>query len=222
MIAGALAALLPLVWDQRLPGALAGVTVATALLLAWPDRLTPARAATAGGLLVAATLARPEAALVIPVVVAWTLLWPPARGRRPAAPAVAVASLAATVAVGLGLWAARVHADTGSWWPATATWPLAWRGPGGIVAAVLDVVALGLAFDELRWRGTTVRAAWMRNLPWLTVPVLALVVAVASGGDRNLWFALGPLVAVAAAASLSRHVSGPVRAVDDDRAPAPA
>lgn len=206
ILAGVVAAALPFVWDQRLPGALAGLAVVTALLLAWPDRLTGARAATAGGLLAVAALARPEALLVLPVAVVWIMVWPaPAPSGSTLARA---ATLLGTAVVGLGLWASRAEGAADGWWAAAATWPASvGTGPGAVARVALDVAAAALAVDELWFRRSGLGASWRRHLPWLAVPVLAAALAVVTVGDRNLWFIVGPLVAVGAAATITRRIA---------------
>ena len=203
LLAGALAAALPLVWDQRLPSALAGLLVVTALLLAWPDRLTVARAATAAVLLVGAALARPEALLVLPVVVAWVALWP---ARRPEAVPTLVALVGVAV-VALVLVAPALHDATGVWWPTVPGPAFVLDGPVGLVAALFCGVAALLALDELRWRAAEHRLSGSRHLPWLALPALALVVwLTAPVWHHDLSFVLGPLVAVGAAATLQRRL----------------
>ncbi|MBL8775654.1 MAG: hypothetical protein JNK12_06980 [Acidimicrobiales bacterium] len=201
LAAGAVAAALPLVWGLNLSGALAGLLVVTALLLAWPDRLTVARASTAGVVLVAAALARPEALLVLAVVIAWVAAWP---DRRPDA-ATTLAALVGWAAGALLLAAVALQDQTGVWWPARPGPALVLDGAAGAVALAITLVAVVLAADELRWRATTHRLSWGRHLPWLALPALAAVVGLlAPVWHRDLTFALGPLVAVAAAARLTR------------------
>lgn len=204
LLAGLVAAALPLVWEQRLPGALAGLLVGAALLLAWPDRVTTARAGVAGGLLALASFSRPEAALVLPVLAAWLALWPDPSDRRPRRNGCA--ALVVVSAAGLVLGAAAMHAETGDWLPGAAAAPLS----GGLrgLAHLVDLVALGLALDEARRRSRAGSLSWSRHLPWLAIPALALVVAMLSFGDHGLGFALGPLLAVGAATRLA----GPTRA----------
>lgn len=203
LIAGALAGALPLVWDQRLSGALAGLLVLTALLLAAPDRITTARAATAGAVLVAAALARPEALLVLPVVVAWLAVWP---GPRPDA-GVRLVTVLGVALVGMWLAATALHGQTGTWWPAIREPSLVIEGNLGLLAVLLTGAATLLAFDEVRWRWATHDLSVTRHLPWLALPGLALaVLVVAPVWHRDLSFAVGPLVAVGAAASLTRRL----------------
>ena len=202
-------------WGQRLPGALAGLLVVTALLLAWPDRLTVARASTAGVLLVGAALARPESLLALPVVIAWVAVWP---GRRPDA-AATLAALVGSTAVALFLATLALNDQTGSWWPAHPGPSLVLDGALGVVAMVLSAAAAALAADELRWRATTHRLSWSRHLPWLALPTLALLVWLSAPvWHRDLSFAIGPLVAAAAAARLTR----PPAAVRTEAAPVEA
>src|SRR5690606_10808125 len=137
----------PLVWDQRLPGALAGLLVGAALLLAWPDRATTARAGVAGGLLALASFSRPEAALVLPVLAVWLAVWPDPSDRRPRRNACA--ALLFVGGTGLVLGGAAVHAETGDWLPAGAA--SFSGGPRGL-AHVVDLAALALALDEARRR----------------------------------------------------------------------
>ena len=201
LAAGAISAALPLVWGQNLSGALAGLFVVTALLLAWPDRLTVARASIAGLVLVAAALARPEALLVLPVVIAWVAVWPASRPDT----AMTLAALVGWAAGALLLAALALHGQTGVWWPARPGPALVLDGAQGVGALTITLVAVLLAADELRWRATTHRLSWARHLPWLALPALAAVVGVlAPVVHRDLSFAVGPLVAVAAAARLTR------------------
>ncbi len=206
ILAGLVVAALPLVWAQPLPGALAGLTVVTALLLAWPDRLTAARAVTAGALLAVGTLARPEALIVLPVAVVWIIVWPaPVSSGTTLARAGTV--LGAAV-LGLWLWASGVDDAVDGWWSAAATWPATvGSGPGMVLRLAVDGVVVALAVDELWARRATLGESWRRHLPWLAVPVLAAGLAVVTVGDRNLWFVLGPLVAVGAAAAVSRRMA---------------
>lgn len=205
LVAGALAALLPLVWDQRLPGAVAGLLVLAAVLLAFPDRVTVARGAVAGGLLVAATLARPEAALVVPVLAAWLAVWRDAGPRRDRESALA--ALLVVALGGLLLSASAVHGATGDWVAGTAAAPLAPGGGAGVVLHLLDLVAVGLAVDEARRRRLAGALAPDRHLPWLLLPALAAVVGVVTLGDHGLAFVLGPLAAVGAATRLTGHAT---------------
>ncbi len=207
LLAGVVAALLPLVWDQRLPGALAGLLVLAAVLLAWPDRVTVARAGVAGALLVGAALARPEAALVVPVLAAWLVLWPGAGPRR-----ARESGLVALLVVALGgllLATLAVHGATGDWLVGTAAAPLWAADDLGPVAHLLDLVALGLALDEARRRREAGTLSVTRHLPWLVLPALAVLVGAASLGDHGLGFVLGPLVAVGAAARLTGDAPTP-------------
>lgn len=69
--AGVTATFLPSLWGQQLPEALAALGVVTAVLSVWPDRPAVTRAALGGSCLAMAALARPEAIVAVPVVVAW-------------------------------------------------------------------------------------------------------------------------------------------------------
>ena len=220
LLAGALTAVLPLVWDQRLPGAAAGLLVVAAVLLAWPDRVTVARAGVAGGLLVLAALARPEAALVVPVLAAWLALWPEAGNRR--SRESGLAALLVVAVAGLVLAASAVHGATGDWFAGTAAAPLWPAGGPGPVVHLLDLLALGLAVDEARRRQGAGTLSTARHLPWLALPALAVLVGVATLGDHGLGFVLGPLAAVGAAARLAGHGAATGAPSSADRAGAAA
>lgn len=206
ILSGVVAAALPLVWAQQLPGALAGLAVVSALLLTWPDRLTVARAVTAGALLAVGALARPEALIVLPVAVVWIIVWPAPVSSG--ATLTRAGTLLGAAVVGLVLWASGVDDAVDAWWSAAATWPASvGTGPGMVVRLALDGAAVALAVDELWARRSTLGESWRRHLPWLALPVLAVGLAVVTVGDRNLWFVLGPLVGVGAAAAVTRRAA---------------
>ena len=69
-----LAAVLPSIWGQQLPESLAALGVVGGVAWAWPDRLDARRGALAGCALGLAALARPEAVLAVPVVIAWVVV----------------------------------------------------------------------------------------------------------------------------------------------------
>lgn len=217
LLAGVVAAALPLVWDQSLPGALAGLLAVVALLLAWPDRVTTARAGVAGGALVLASFSRPEAALVLPVLAVWLAVWPDPSDRRPRTSGVA--ALLVVGVTGLVLGGVAGHGQTGDWLPGADVAPLT-DGLRGL-AHVVDLVALALALDEARRRFRTGSVSWARHLPWIAVPTLALVVTVLSLGDHDLGFVVGPLLAVGAATRLAGRAPVVADATTADRAGAP-
>ena len=111
--AGVVAAVLPSMWGQQLPEALAACFVAGTIALAWPDVLTPSRAAAAGVCAAAATLSRPEALLVVPVVLAWIAV---ARRRGLLPRAAALVGVAAAVVLP---WQVQVHSHFDTWLPST-------------------------------------------------------------------------------------------------------
>lgn len=195
LLAGALAAALPFVWDQHLPAALAGLCVLAAVLLAWPDRVTTARGAVAGALLLLATLAQVEATVAVVVLAAWLALWPagPRRERDGGLAALLVVAVG-----GLALALLALHAGTGEWLPALGTrsagpWPL---------AHLVDAAAVLVALDEARRRRAAGALDPARHLPWLALPALALLVSLVTLADHTAALALGPVVAVGAAARL--------------------
>lgn len=218
LLAGLVAAALPLVWTQSLPGALAGLLSGTALLLVWPDRVTTARAGVAGAALALASFSRPEAALLVPVLAVWLAVWPEPGDRRPRMTGLAALLLVGVVGVALGLSAH--HGQTGDWWPGADVAAAA----GGLrgLAHAIDLVALTLALDEARRRIRTGSLSWARHLPWIGIPTVALVVAVLSLGDHGLGFVVGPLLAVGAATRLAGRSDGIAEAPAADRAEVPA
>ena len=202
LLAGTLAVALPLVWSQRLPSALATVLVVSALLLAWPDRLTVARAGSAGLLLVGAALARPGALLVVPVVILWVALWPTREPRS----VTTLTTLVVTVVGTLVIAALALHDQAGVWWPAVRNPALVLDGALGAMALLVSFAAVVVAADEVRWRWTNRRLSLVRHLPWLALPALAaLTWLLGPVWHRDLSFAIGPLVSVGAAARLARN-----------------
>jgi hypothetical protein len=111
--AGIIAALLPSLWGLQLPEALAALGVTAGVFFAWPDRATASAAALAGACLGLAVLARPEAVLAIPVVVAWMVL----RTRWNAPPVIACALVAMLV---VGPWLAWTQTRFGTILPSTS------------------------------------------------------------------------------------------------------
>jgi hypothetical protein len=83
-------------------------------VLAWPTELTPRRAAGAGVALGAAALARPEALLVLPVVLLWVSL---VRGR---ALGRELAMLAAVALVAVAPWEVHMYRAFDTWLPTTS------------------------------------------------------------------------------------------------------
>ena len=71
--AAVLAAMLPSLWGQQLPEALAALAVVVALLLADPYQTRPWRLMLAGSAIGVGMLARPEVVLVVPLVICWWL-----------------------------------------------------------------------------------------------------------------------------------------------------
>jgi hypothetical protein len=131
----AVAALLPSMWGQQLPEALAALAVTGAVALAWPDRLDVRSGALAGLCLGAAALARPECVVAGAVVVAWMVV---ARADARAA-AVACVLAAATLFVPWQLW---VHERFNTWAPST--------GLGATLAgANADVVRSGPRIGDI-------------------------------------------------------------------------
>ncbi|MCB1016209.1 MAG: hypothetical protein KDB10_14005, partial [Acidimicrobiales bacterium] len=205
LVAAALVAALPLLWDQRLPGVLAGLATVVALLLVWPDRVTVARAGTAGGLLVLASLARPEAVLVVPVAAVWLAAWPGRTARRERR--AALVAFVVVALTGVAVAVAGVPRADGDWVPGGAPDALG-TGPLGPLAALIGLGLLALAIDELAHRAASGGVSWRRHLPWLALPALGGVVALLGRGDHGLGFVVAPLVAVGAAAALARRAGG--------------
>ena len=119
VVAGLLAAVLPSVWGQQLPEALAALGVAGALSWAWPDRLSPGRAVLAGLAMAAATLARPEAALLVPVVLLWLFAARPTERRGHWRGEALAAVVLAAFVVGYAPWATWVASEHGTFLPST-------------------------------------------------------------------------------------------------------
>jgi len=121
------AAVIPSLWGQQLPEALCALFVTLALVFAMPARITRARAVLAGACLGAAALARPEAIVVIPVVVVWLLA--NLGGRVLGRVALVVMACVALLAP----WQVRVHETFGTWAPTT--------GLGAVLAGASAPVA---------------------------------------------------------------------------------
>ena len=122
VVAGGLAAVLPSIWGQQMPEALAALGVIAGLAWAWPSRLTKGRAVLAGLSVAAATLARPEALLAVPVVVAWIFVdRPPSErnraGTRRRAPLAAL--LVAGFLISYAPWGRWIDSEHGTRLPST-------------------------------------------------------------------------------------------------------
>jgi hypothetical protein len=111
--AGLMAALLPSMWGQQLPEALAALGVASALLFAWPEKASVPSAALAGACLGLAALARPEAIVAAPIVVVWMAL----RTRWNASPVIACAVAAVAL---MGPWLLWTQDQFGVLQPSTS------------------------------------------------------------------------------------------------------
>jgi hypothetical protein len=195
LVAGTVAAVLPWVWAQPLPEALAGLSVVTGLGLAWPTRLTTGRAAAAGFVLGVGVLARPEVTLVLPVIALWVALerWPRLGS-------------ALTILVACGVtalpWWLHLHRTFETVVPATVRGPSLLDDLGGVGGLLVTAVACVVAAAEGWRRRDQLIGAWARWLPFLVFPVLAFVVIVVSGGDRSLTPALVPVVSLGAGGAL--------------------
>jgi hypothetical protein len=200
LAAGAVAALLPSLWLLDLPAALAGVGAVVAVLLADPRRISTGRAVAAGVVAGLVVLARPDAAVVGPVLLVW-LLAPLARRRRPSRRDVRAAwALAGGWLATLACWATVVHGQTGGWNPFVGAGPdvdVA-RGVGGLGVAVvllLDLAAVAAAAATVR----TLGARALGLLPLVVLPVWAAVVELLAGGEAAQVLSWGaPFVAVLA------------------------
>ena len=158
----------PMLW-----GALSGMEVALAALLVTAGLcVRPAASAWIPALLLGlAALARPEAVILVPLVV----LAGPLRGRR-------VAVSAGVVALVLAPWAVFNLWTTGSPLPATASAKVT-GGLVGLLAGLREPVRTALIERPWQFEVEWVRWLWRANA---LVPVLAIV------GLCGLWRRLGP------------------------------
>ncbi len=207
VLAAGIAAVAPALWDQQLPEVLAGAALLGAVLLADPHRLDGRRAVAAGLALAAAGLARPEALVAVPVVVAWVVLvgtgraTPPEGTTHRTTPSGLVAVLVVVPALAFVPWvrivasSARLPLPLGSLSALIAEPGAAGRLPtllgaaAGAVLAVLALVAVGHDLDGWRGRG-------QRWLPLLVLPAIALAIGLVSGGQAGLLGWGAPLATV--------------------------
>ncbi|MEY2568963.1 MAG: hypothetical protein QOE35_3492 [Actinomycetota bacterium] len=133
--AGLVAAVLPSMWGQQLPEALAALGVTCGVLFAWPDRISAPSAALSGACLALGALSRPEAGLALPVVVVWIAM----RSKWNAAPVVACALAAAAL---MGPWMFWTHDRFGTLLPSTSL-------GATLAGANLQVTTRGLRIGEL-------------------------------------------------------------------------
>lgn len=208
VLAAVVAAVAPALWDQQLPVVLAGTLVVGAVLLADPDRLDGRRAVAAGLALAAAGVARPDALVAVPILVAWVLLrrrdgvgTTEGDGPRHKAAWVLAAPLAVLPAVALVPWV-RFVTSTGALPLPTGSFGALVAEPGaggrlptlvGAGAGVLLVVAALVAVgrDVESWRGD---ARWW--LPVLALPAVAAALGVLAGGQAGILGWGAPLATV--------------------------
>ncbi len=115
--AAVVAAMLPSLWGQQLPEALAALAVVVALLLADPYRTSPWRLILAGSAIGVGMLARPEVVLVVPLVICW---WMAARDHPPWRYLLAASAILVLV---LQPWVGYLHGTFDRWTLSTSLGP---------------------------------------------------------------------------------------------------
>lgn len=216
--AGALAAVLPGLVGLALPEVLAAAGAVAAVVLAEPGRVRPARAAAAGLAAAGAALARPDAVVVLPVLVTWLVV----AGAGPSGRLPRRVVRSAWAAVGawallVGPWIAWAQGRAGTWLPAESL-GASRTTPGGLLAAVLSLAVLALAVLAVA-RARQARQV-VALLPLVALPAWCLAVALPVGLDHGgllSWsapfvvvLAAGPLAA-GSAAVLARYRPAPAR-----------
>jgi len=213
ILAGAVAAALPAVWGVGGPEALASAGVVGAVLLARPSLIDPGRAAGAGLLAGLAALARPDALVVLPVLVAWVLVAgrPTRRARR------SLAWLGGAAAAVLVPWLLWAHGDTGRWLIAASLGPAPDRwGPIGVAAVVTGVATLVVLVVACT---RTFRGRLAVMLPLVALPAWCAAMTLLEGlghGAPLSW--AGPLAAVVVGWQVDVWVRG--RSASRPQAPA--
>lgn len=216
--AGALAAVLPGLVGLALPEALAAAGAVAAVVLAEPGRVRPARGAAAGLAAAGAALARPDAVVVLPVLLTWLVV--AGAGPSGRVPRRVVRSSWAAVgawALVLGPWLAWAQGRAGTWLPAESL-GAARTAPGGVLGTVLSLAVLVLAGLAVA-RARRARQA-VALLPLVALPAWCLAVALPVGLDHGgllSWsapfvvvLAAGPL-ALGSSAVLARYRPAPAR-----------
>jgi hypothetical protein len=190
-MAGLAAAVLPSLWGQQLPAALAtlGIGLGFLLLCDAPTAVTK-RSAGAGLMVGLAVVAEPTAALAIPVFAAWIVATSQRPRLRELGPFLATSLVCVIVA---GRW---VFADAGGI-PALPS-PAGQAGyPLGVFGIAVDVAAYVLVLWG--WWGARRR----EGLVLVVLPPVALAASVITAGGGGIWSWSAVLVAAAAGAGLA-------------------
>ena len=216
------AALLPSMWLAPLTVALAGfgLVAAVSLLVEDPveraltdvgptrgnrtgrNRVTGVRALWAGAFLGFAVMARPETALVVPLVIVWA--WD--RGTAP----TRLLQMAAAAAVTVAPWWIWVHEQVGGVLPASSLAsflndPSRGGRTVGLTGWLIPLAVLSATFITSR-RAGLLQDCWIL----IAVPVLGLLLAFTDLPARDPLGWSAPLLAVAAGSTLGRAVQSAV------------
>jgi hypothetical protein len=194
----AVAAVFPPLWDQPLPMVLGGLCVVGAVGLADPDRLDGRRAALAGVAAAMASLAAPDAVVALPVLAFWVLRRGDVTRRK------AVAALTASWALVLIPWWA--HVGRAGPVPGPAPGWSAFVGEGLTTPSLplLASVVSGALVAGLWTRCMVgVRDEWVALAPYVLLPIWSVAMAMAAGGDRDVFGWAAPLVVVVLGVALS-------------------
>jgi hypothetical protein len=212
--AAVFAAISPAVWGVQLGVALAGLSVLGAVALADPTRLRMRRAIGAGVLCGVAGLARPDALVAVPVLMAW-IVWNDEAHRRGTVRVsrsrtaarerawARAAGLLAAAAVVMAPWLTYVRDTFDTVLPAD-TWQAALADPhandraGGLTGLLLAgvcVAAVGALLARRRFRWAVEGRDW---LPFLVLPLVCVAITVIEPAGRDAFSWSGLLVTVVA------------------------
>lgn len=220
LLAALLAALAPSMWAPQLPTLLAALFVACGVALADPMHSPPfdlpagtrprvtvlsgRRGLLAGACLGLAFLARPDAGIAVPVVIAWLVLATP-KGERPRGP---IAALVVGFVAVAAPWLNAVWSQVGLPWP---TESLATTLNDPTAATRLPALAMfGAGVIGVALTGVAASALWSRRialLPCFAIPAAAVLLGLTGLPNRDLLSWSAPLAVVLVATWLAPKAS---------------